>query len=36
MTAFGEGFRMPANSGCAARHMAGVRKPPMHEPAGLR
>ena len=30
----GEGFRMPAITGCASGHGAGVRKPPMHEPAG--
>jgi hypothetical protein len=32
----GEGFRMPAIAGRASGHWAGVRKPPMHEPAGLR
>jgi hypothetical protein len=32
----GEGFRMPAITGLASGHGAGVRKPPMHEPAGLR
>jgi hypothetical protein len=32
----GEGFRMPAIAGRASGHGAGVRKPPKHEPAGLR
>jgi two-component system CheB/CheR fusion protein len=32
----GEGFRTPAIAGRASGHGAGVRKPPMHEPAGLR
>jgi hypothetical protein len=32
----GEGFRMPAITGLASGHGVGVRKPPMHEPAGLR
>src|SRR4051794_38416586 len=30
---FGEGFRTPANQ-AVVWHEAGVRKPPMHEPAG--
>jgi hypothetical protein len=33
---FGEGFRMPAIAGRASGDGAGVRKPPKHEPAGLR
>ena len=33
---YGEGFRMPAIAGRASGHGAGVRKPPKHEPAGLR
>ena len=32
----GEGFRTPAIVGGASGPWAGVRKPPKHEPAGLR